>query len=106
MARGKLRGARKSPIQLIHGLYRTKKTPISPPTTLPDNLPQTATQFHPQRVGRKAGDELIRQVALKQGADWRSCPERTSGPGARTDPFLPSDDFGPVAGTGKIVVLP
>ena len=42
---GKLRGARKSPIQLSKGLRCTKKTPISPPAALADTLSQTLNRF-------------------------------------------------------------
>src|SRR6266704_3720194 len=56
-ARGALRGARESRIQLTDGLIRTKETPTSPPAPSYAIIP--ARSFHPLRVGN-AGGELTR----------------------------------------------
>src|SRR6516225_8090880 len=57
-ARGALRGARESPVQLTDGLNRTKETPTSPPAPCYAIIP--ARSFHALRVGN-VGGELISQ---------------------------------------------
>jgi hypothetical protein len=54
-ARGTLRGAQTSRIQLSKGLVRTKEKSISLPATPQQHTPE-APQFHAQRVGIAGGE--------------------------------------------------
>src|SRR6266702_4792379 len=65
-ARGALRGARESRIQLTDGLIRTKETPTSPPAPSYAIIP--ARSFHPLRVG-DAADRLLRSAAAFQAQE-------------------------------------
>ena len=54
-ARGTIRGAQTSRIQLNKGLVRTKETSISPPATRTHHTP-AVPPFHAQRVGNAGGE--------------------------------------------------
>src|SRR6266702_2101057 len=60
-ARGALRGARESRIQLTDGLIRTKETPTSPPAPSYAIIP--ARSFHPLRVGNAGGELTIKATS-------------------------------------------